>query len=212
MRIVIDYREKSSGLIDLLKNENIRIKVRKISYGDYIINGSITIERKTARDFLSSIMDGRLVNQISNLKRHCINPILLVEGNPFKTGLSMDDMAIRGALISTQAIWYVPVIFSRTKEESKDIMVMIGKQEEACMDVVPLRHGYRPRRLRSKQLFILQGLPKVGPTMAKRLLVHFKTVSNVVNATVEDLMKVEGIGKVSAEKIRAVLDLEWEAT
>jgi Fanconi anemia group M protein len=48
--------------------------------------------------------------------------------------------------------------------------------------------------------------------MAKRLLVHFKTVSNVINATVEDLMKVEGIGKVSAEKIRAVLDIEWEAT
>jgi Fanconi anemia group M protein len=212
LRIVIDYREKSSGLIDLLKSENVKITLRKISYGDYIINGSVAIERKTARDFLISIMDGRLFNQISKLKRYCINPILLVEGNPFKTGLSMDDMAIRGALISAQAIWYIPVILSRTKEETKDIMVMIGKQEEACMDVVPLRHGYRPRRLKSKQLFILQGLPKVGPTMAKRLLVHFKTVSNVINATVEDLMKVEGIGKVSAEKIRAVLDIEWEAT
>jgi Fanconi anemia group M protein len=212
LKITVDYREKSSGLIDLLKSQDVEIKTKKLSYGDYVINDSITIERKTARDFLISIIDGRLFNQLSNLKRYCINPILLIEGNPLKTDINMDDMAIRGALISAQAIWYIPVIFSRTKEETKDIMVMIGKQEEACMDVVPLRGGYRPKRLKSKQLFILQGLPKVGPTMAKKLLKHFKSVSNVINATVEDLMKIEGVGKVSAEKIREVLDIEWEAT
>jgi len=208
MKIIVDYREKSSGLIDLLKSEEVEIRIRKISFGDYVINDSITIERKTARDFLISIIDGRLFNQISKLKRYCINPILLVEGNPFKTDLNMDHMAIRGALISAQAIWYIPVIFSRTKKESKDIMVMIGKQEEDCMDVVPLRGGYRPKRLKSKQLLILQGLPKVGPTMAKRLLKHFRSVSNVINATVQDLMKIEGVGKVSAEKIREVIDAE----
>jgi Fanconi anemia group M protein len=212
LKITVDYREKSSGLIDLLKSQDVEIKTKKLSYGDYVINDSITIERKTARDFLISIIDGRLFNQLSNLKRYCINPILLIEGNPLKTDINMDDMAIRGALISAQAIWYIPVIFSRTKEETKDIMVMIGKQEEACMDVVPLRGGYRPKRLKSKQLFILQGLPKVGPTMAKKLLKHFKSVSNVINATVEDLMKIEGVGKVSAEKIREVLDTEHRAT
>jgi len=87
---------------------------------------------------------------------------------------------------------------------------MIGRQEEACVDVVPLRGGYRPKRLKSRQLFILQGLPKVGPTVAKRLLEHFRSVSNVLNATVEDLMHVDGIGRISAEMIRDVLDSEWE--
>ncbi|UCE75020.1 MAG: hypothetical protein JSV56_04770 [Methanomassiliicoccales archaeon] len=210
MKIIVDYREKTSGLIDLLKGEGIQIEIKKVSYGDYIINDSITIERKTARDFLISIIDGRLFDQLSKLKRYCINPILLIEGNPFKTDLSFDDMAIRGALISAQAIWYIPVIYSRTKEDTKDIIVMIGKQEEACMDVVPLRGGYRPKRLKSKQLFILQGLPKVGSTMAKRLLKHFKSVSNVMNATVEDLMKIEGVGKVSATKIREVIDAQMD--
>jgi len=89
---------------------------------------------------------------------------------------------------------------------------MIGRQEEACMDVVPLRGGYRPKRLKSRQLFILQGLPKVGPTVAKRLLEHFGSVSNAMNATMEDLTQVEGIGRITAEKIRKVLDSEYEAT
>ena len=81
-------------------------------------------------------------------------------------------------------------------------------QVGACIDVVPLRGGYRIKRLKSKQLYILQGLPKVGPKLAKRLLRHFKSVSKVMNASVRALTEVDGIGKISAERIREVLDAE----
>ena len=77
------------------------------------------------------------------------------------------------------------------------------KQDETYTDVVPLRGGYRPKRLKSRQMFILQGLPKVGPRMARKLLRHFGSVSNVMNATTQDSMKVEGVGQVSAEKNKA---------
>jgi Fanconi anemia group M protein len=209
MKISVDYREKASGLLELLKREDVEVEIKKISYGDYLINDSITIERKTARDFLISIIDGRLFNQLSNLRRYCINPILLIEGDPFDTDLAFDHTAIKGALISTQAIWYIPTVSSRSKKDTRDIFLMIGRQEQACMDVVPLRGGYRPKRLKSRQLFILQGLPKVGPTVAKRLLTHFRSVSGVMNATVEELMEVEGLGRISAGNIREVLDSEW---
>jgi len=36
--ITIDYREKSSGLKDLLENCGASIKIAKLSYGDYIIS------------------------------------------------------------------------------------------------------------------------------------------------------------------------------
>lgn len=210
--MIVDYREKASGLIELLTCEDIDLEIMKVSYGDYVVNDAITIERKTAKDFLISLIDGRLFTQVSNLKKHCIHPVLLVEGNPFKTGLDFDGAAIRGALISIQAIWYIPIIYSRGKEETRDIILMIGRQEEACMDVIPLRGGYRPKRLKSRQLFVLQGLPKVGPRAVKRLLDHFGSVSAVMNATAEKLMEVDGIGRVSAEKIREVIDSVYEAT
>lgn len=208
MKITVDYREEASGLIDLLKNEDISIEVKKVPYGDYIINDSITIERKTARDFLVSIIDGRLFNQLSNVKKYCTNPILVVEGNPYKTDLNFDPMAIKGALISAQVIWYIPVIFSRSKEDTRDIFLMIGNQEETYIDVVPLRGGYRPKRLKSKQLYLLQGLPQVGPMLAKRLIEHFRSVSKIINASIDELTEVDGIGRVSATKIREVLDTE----
>ena len=100
LRIIADHRETESGLIQLLKDKNVLVEVRKVLYGDYIINKTLTIERKTARDFLISIIDGRLFTQLSNLKKFCIKPILLVEGNPFKTDLDFDPKAVKGALIS----------------------------------------------------------------------------------------------------------------
>ena len=209
MKIRVDYREKASGLVDLLKTEGVHIEVKKVPYGDYIINDSITIERKTAKDFLVSIIDGRLFNQLSNLKKHCLNPILLIEGNPYKTKLDFDPMAIKGALLSAQAVWYIPVIFSRSKEDTRNIFLMISRQDETYMDVVPLRGGYRPKTLKSKQLYLLQGLPQIGPLLAKRLIEHFRSVSNVMNASIEELTEVDGIGRVSAEKIREILDEEF---
>ena len=209
MKIIIDYREKASGVIDLLKEEKIFIEIKKISFGDYVINDSINIERKTSKDFLISIIDGRLFNQFSNLKKNCVNPILLIEGNPYKTDLDFDSHAIKGAIISAQTIWYIPVIFSRSKEDTRDIIMMISRQDETYMDVVPLRGGYRPKRLKSRQLYLLQGLPQVGPMLAKRLIEYFGSVSSVINATIEELTQVEGIGKVSAVKIREVLDSQY---
>jgi Fanconi anemia group M protein len=121
-KITVDYREAASGLSDLLKDSGALVEIEKLSYGDYIINDMITIERKTAKDFLVSIIDSRLFSQLSNLKKFCNNPTLLIEGNPYKTAHNFDRMAIKGAIISTQTIWYVPVIFSRTKEDSRDIL------------------------------------------------------------------------------------------
>ena len=110
MKITVDYREKTSGLIELLKKDDIFIEVKKVPYGDYIINNSITIERKTAKDFLVSIIDGRLFSQLSNLKKYCNNPIILIEGNPYKTDHNFD-------IISAQTIWYIPVLYSRTRHQ-----------------------------------------------------------------------------------------------
>ena len=209
VKIRMDYREKASGLIDLLQETEIILEVGQVPYGDYIINEVITIERKTARDFLISIIDGRLFKQLSNLKKHCSRPLLLIEGNPYETDLAFDPLAIKGALLSTQAIWYIPVIFSSSKEETRDIFLMLGRQEESNLDVVPLR-GYRPKRLKSRQLYLIQGLPQVGPTLAKRLLEHFGSVAGIVNATIAELIGVEGIGQVAAKAIREILDEEIE--
>ena len=53
-------------------------------------------------------------------------------------------------LNSAQVLWYIPVVFFQSKEDTREILMMIGRQDEAYIDVVPLRGGYRPKRLKSK--------------------------------------------------------------
>jgi len=192
-------------MVELL-SEHYTVEVATLPYGDYLINDRLMVERKTARDFLVSIIDLRLFNQIANLKKNCSHPFLLIEGNPYATNLNFDPRAIRGALLSVQTAWQVPVVFSRSTEDSVDILVTVGRQDEVTTDVVPLRGGYRPKKLKTRQLYLLQGLPDVGPKLAKRLLNHFHSVGRIMSATVNELIEVEGIGKSKAGKIREVLD------
>lgn len=209
MNIRIDHRERRSGIPDLLRGTDFSIDMVHLPYGDYVINQVFTIERKTARDLLISIIDGRLFRQLSNLKKHCLQPLLLIEGNPYGTDLDFDSGAIRGALVSIQVMYYTPLLFSTSPEETREIFLLIGRQEQGRSEGLP-RCGYRPKRLLSRQRYVLQGLPHVGPTLADRLLVHFGSVAGVMNGTVKELTRVEGIGPVSARAIRELLDQEFQ--
>ncbi len=203
--ITIDYREKSSILAGLLA-ENFSVTFTTLPYGDYLLANRLTIERKTARDFLVSIIDLRLFKQVIHLKRQCQASLLLIEGDPFQTELKFDHRAIWGALLALQAGLQIPVVYSTSPAHSCEIITMIIQQEEVSADVVPLRGGYRPKRLRSRQLYILQGLPGVGPELAKRLLCRFHSVAEVMVAGIDELVMVEGIGRVKAGAIRQILD------
>ena len=209
MRVVVDFREKPSGIIDLMIVGGIDVQVKRVANGDFILDGVITVERKTADDFIVSIIDGRLFGQLANLKKNSDHPVLLIEGNPFRTGLKMSRSAIRGALLNVQTVWKVPVVFSRSIEDSVELMQIMAHQFEKMSDVVILRSGYRPRRINTRQLYVLQGFPGIGPHLAKRLLNHFGSVAAVLGASAEKLKGVKGVGRVTAETIREVLDADW---
>lgn len=211
MKAVVDYREQPSGIVELMIRAHIDVQVGKVACGDFILDGVLTIERKTARDFIVSIIDGRLFRQMANLKKNSDHPVLLIEGNPFQTGLEMNRSAIRGALVNVQMAWKIPVVHSRSVEDSIELMQMMAHQLEKISTHVPSRPGYRPRRMSSRQLYVLQGFPRVGPHVAKRLLMHFGSVAAVLGASVEALRAAKGIGRVTAESIRKVLDATWSS-
>jgi len=208
MHIVADDREQSSGIIQLLKKDGLDVEVRRLKWCDYIINHAISIERKTGRDFLISIIDGRLFRQACQLKRHCPRPVFLMEGNPFKENLDFRHESIRGAILSLQVIWYIPVLFSKSMDHTCKIFKMISRQEQKNNNILKLRHGYRPKKTITQQLYLLQGFPYIGPQMARRLIKHFGTVRKVMQADKNDLIDVEGIGPKRATRICRILDYD----
>ncbi len=110
--IIADDREQASGIPQLLVEKGINIHLSRLETGDYIINNQIIIERKSAADFIQSLLSGRLFSQCSRLVRMGMQPLILLEGNLFETDHQIDRKALKGALLSVSASWRIPVIHS----------------------------------------------------------------------------------------------------
>ena len=66
LHIGIDDRERNKDLLAVLRGiEDVELVSRRLEIGDFEIEGSVLIERKTAADFATSLVDGRLFSQAS---------------------------------------------------------------------------------------------------------------------------------------------------
>jgi Fanconi anemia group M protein len=198
--ITADNREKNSRIPGMLSAKNINVIFRQLFVGDYLINDEIVIERKTSEDFVQSIMDGRLFSQCAKLRKSGAVPLIIVEGNPYNTQHEIRTEAIKGALLSVSLSWQIPVIRSSGKEDTARLIVMASKQHKSP-PVFIRRKGIKPKKAHKQQHYLVEGLPGIGSALAHRLLVHFKTIEQIILADVKSLEKVEGIGKVKAIKL-----------
>ncbi len=198
--LTADNREKSSGIPGLLLNRFAHLQMAQLSVGDYMINDEIIIERKTKEDFVQSLLDGRLFAQCARLRETGMIPLFIVEGNPYKTAHHIAPTAIKGALLSINLSWQIPVIKSSGKEDTADIIVMAAKQELNTLYFVR-KNGKKPKKRQNQQHYFVQGLPGVGPVLAYKLLGHFTTIEKIIRADTATLSEVEGIGKKKAEQL-----------
>lgn len=205
--IMMDYRENSSGIGEILKQSyDVEIIKTKLNTGDYVIDGKIVIERKTSRDFVQSIIDGRVFRQAVRMRRRLCPSVLIIEGEGVRdTSINIHPLAIKGAIISLVLMWRIPVLFSKNTQDTAMLLWLIGQENIKSYRELSFRPGRRPKRFYKKQLYILQGLPGVGSTLAIRLLNYFGSVEKALSASNKDLISVAGVGEIKAEKIRNIL-------
>ncbi|MFQ5892608.1 MAG: ERCC4 domain-containing protein [Candidatus Methanofastidiosia archaeon] len=209
IKIICDSRESSSILKKL--SEKVKLEIKNLEVGDYVLSERIGVERKTTEDFLKSLIDGRLFSQIRELKQSYLMPLMILEGDDIYNLRKISRNAIQTALISVMCDFKVPVLFTKTEEESAEFLISLAKREQLVKKrEVVARGEKKPKSLKERQRFIVEGLPQVSAVLAERLLSRFKTVRDVFKATEEELKNVEGIGKKISREIRDVLDMEWE--
>ena len=203
----IDYRERGSGVIEALKSRMIDFEIRSLSVGDYIVDETIFIERKTSRDFIVSLKTGRLFKQISELKKNGKRQLLIIEGIPLSLTSGASHRAIMGALISITVSWQLPVIFSECPMETAAILSRIQKQIIKRIQKIP-RKKYLKKKADKKILQkrqILESLPMIGPVLAEELIAHFGSLEAIFNATEKKLREIRGIGKEKSKNIKNLL-------
>jgi len=114
--------------------------------------------------------------------------------------------AIQGALVTVTLCYGIPVLRTRTPEETVRTMLFAARQTRAVAAGTLPRPGYRPRGKRARQLFILQGFPGIGPERARRLLTRFGSIRAIVEADADALRAVEGIGEHTATALQSHLE------
>jgi DNA excision repair protein ERCC-4 len=209
VRIVVDDREKAGGkvLAALAARDDVTVVIARLDVGDYQIESRLVVERKTAADFAASLIDGRLFRQAAALALVPERAVLVLEGcdtDWHDTGVRRE--ALQGALITIGVLYGVAILRSDGPEETARLLMYLARQAQRAAHGGLPRPGYRPKGKRARQLFVLQGLPGVGPERAARLLECFGSVQAVMTASAADLATVDGIGEKIAAKMRRIIE------
>ena len=206
-KVVVDLRE-SRFVVEALRKMETRVVEKMISPGDYVVGEGFAIERKTFRDFIQSIYKKRLFEQIERLHQAYPRCCLVIEGD-VEYGLASlyNPLIFWGALAKATADWDMSIIFTVSEEQTAQFIFSLAKKlQEEEGEAVAVRYKPKFYSRAVRQRFAVQGLPKVGPKLADRLLKKFGSVRRVFTATRYELLRVEGFGRKRAEEISRFLD------
>jgi len=213
LKVFADHREKSSGIIKELIELDIELKLDALPNADYILSSRVGVEVKKVEDFVESIIDGRLLQQIKNLRNNFERPLLVIEGiEDIYSVRNVHANAIRGMLSAIAISYGIPILYTKNPKDTALLLNVIAKreQEEVGKDF-SLHPQKKALSIKEQQEYIISSLPGVGATLAKPLLKYFKSVKKLINAEQKELEKVEKIGKKKAEKIKDIVDREYQS-
>lgn len=203
--ITADSRETRAGIaLKLQAIPGVTLKQTELTSGDYLIGPGVAVERKAATDFVISLMEGRLFDQLARMAIEHEQAIILVEGNVYDTRSAISPEALDGALSYISLLSGASLIHSPSLARTPFILHRMALHVQHGLGYeVPIRAG-KPKGPAAAQ-YLLEGLPGVGPKLALVLLAHFGSPRAVFAATRNDLLQVKGVGPKSADSIIAAL-------
>ena len=210
LRIVVDTREPKY-IVTALRASGLRVQRKMLTTGDYVITSDCAIERKTTGDFMSSVFSGRLFKQAQALKEYYSQPILLLEGDiEFELDQRRNPRAFWGALLKLQLDFGIAVMPTPSPLHTVHLLFTLARRlQRPKTEKIIIQHKPRLMSDNDRQIYAVASLPNIGDQTARRLLDHFNTVREVFHADSDEMVKVEGLGKIRAERLKRILDLKY---
>ncbi len=204
--IFVDTRE--SNILDYFSQYDCTVQRKMLLSGDFIVSDRVAIEKKTVKDFVSSIIDKRLFSQLKAMKDNFEKPLLIIEGRESLYGTLSPNM-IRGALAAVTVDLGIPVLWTEDLADTAGLVFWIAKREQIDEKRENVLVNKKcPTTIKEQQEYLVASLPDISLVRSRQLLKHFRSPKNVFDASEKDLQQVKGIGKKIAERIRKVVDSE----
>jgi Fanconi anemia group M protein len=213
IRIVADQREARSGVIEELEALGAIVDRRTLPVADYVMSDRVAVERKTDRDFTASLTGRDLLAQIQELATNYERPLIVIEGPDLFTQTDVHPNAIRGMLAAITVDLGVPIIGSRDAAETARLLFAIAEREQLEKKRTPKVHGKKIlKTFQEQQEYVIAAIPSIGPATARALLEHFGSVETIFRAQTQELTKVRGVGKQTAQTIRKLASAYYETS
>jgi Fanconi anemia group M protein len=177
LKIIVDQRE--TKLIELLEKEGgetFEYEIEQLDIADIITSKDVAIERKEGGDFVTSIIDNRLFEQLLRLKETYSNPVLILEGlnDEIFENTGMNIKSIYGALAFIAYKLGIAVIPTRNLKDTLIVIERIAYREQVKDDMpVFSRRAPKSMDVFERRCFIIEGLLDIGPKKAKSIIEHF---------------------------------------
>lgn len=223
--MMIDSREDSvlsELVLQYCMLSNIEAEKIFLEVGDYII-GDVCIEAKSVEDFLQSVRNKRMFNQISNMEDSYIRNYIIIYGNLSDAGSYLNHVKNsynnRGWRLKLQKMFIGAL--SSIALNTKTTPIWVADVEAAAHFIVACEHHcdkeidlqkMLPKKTRTDdvRLDILCTIQGVTIEKARNLLEQFGSLLEIATCEVKEIMKVKGIGKVTATNISKALNEEQE--
>jgi len=213
--VYVDSREASNRngqkIVNEMKQLGAEVTVSKLDFGDYMVGEDIAVERKTIFDLASTLTQRFLFDQIFKMREVYPKGLVIIEGymGLLRKFRRITPEAMNGALFAL-AQNGVPLVPTIDYKDTALFLVVASKQlaKEARIPAT-IRHRTKTESTPEQQLYLMAGLPHVGPVLANSLLKYFGTPRRVLHATTEELMEVSDIGPKIAQDILTVLETPY---
>ena len=219
-RIVVDERERPSRIPDLLRTAGAAVDFAQLAVGDYVVSPEVAVERKTVHDLVSSIYDGRLYVQCSELVKYYAKPVVVIQGDiavlkeiPEGTEQGKARRLAERTPLALEALatvameFRIPVIQAPDAEQTAILLLAMANRGLQNKTSGPLLKKIRKENpFYLQQLSVLSSVPGVGDKLAARMLDKFKTPQRALCATAAELATIPGFGLARAQRVRKVLD------
>ncbi|EMA29349.1 DEAD/DEAH box helicase [Halobiforma nitratireducens] len=213
IEIVADQREMDANIArDLSKRDDIEIDLETLEVGDYVLSDRVVVERKSVADFVDSLVGGdrSMFEQVGAMARHYSRPIVIVEGDGLYEQRDIHPNAVRGALSSLAVDFDASVLRTEGEGETTELLAVIAGREQETSDREVSVHGEKQSKtLAEQQEYVVSSIAEIGPVTARSLLEEFGTVEAVMIATEDELQEADGVGQVTAERMRDVIGSEY---
>lgn len=189
--LIVDIHETRTKVFNYIFNSSdINYEIKNLFIRDYIAGG-VVIERKTISDFLNSMKNQRLKEQVRKLLE-TEKRLLIIEGSLNELN-SLDKKKLYGCVLLLLLHKNMKFVFTENAWNTYQVLLILIKKkifsnEKALKKSIPKT----PKPLDDLKYNVISNIYNIGPVNTKKLIEKFGSIKNIINANETDLKEILG--------------------